>query len=194
MVSKDISDYFLRLGALFTKVQVTNAKGSSIEFTAGMETAMALVKNNSSNGRKIIFIGNGGSSSIASHQVTDFCKNGGMRAIAFTDASLLTCLGNDLGYPHVFEKPIELHADSGDILFAISSSGRSENILRGVRAAKNKACEIITMSGFDPDNPLRSKGMLNFYVPARHYGHVEITHLTLCHCIVDLLISKGNNA
>lgn len=190
MVSKDIFDYFLQLETLFSKVQVTNAKGRSIEFTAGMEAAMSLVKNNSSNGRKIIFIGNGGSSSIASHQVTDFCKNGGMRAIAFTDASLLTCLGNDLGYPHVFEKPIELHADSGDILFAISSSGRSENILRGVRAAKDKACEIITMSGFDPNNPLRSKGGLNFYAPSSHYGYVEIIHLALCHCIADMLSKK----
>lgn len=193
MVTKEISNYFSQLGALFSKVQVTDAKGKSMELTDGIEVAMTLIKNETSKGRKVIFIGNGGSNSIASHQTTDFCKNGGMRAIAFTDSSLLTCLSNDFGYPYVFEKSIELHADSGDVLFAISSSGRSENILRGVKAAKDKACEVITMSGFDPNNPLRSAGELNFYTPSSHYGHIEISHLALCHCIVDTLTEKNNS-
>lgn len=194
MQTSEITIYFSHLVALLQKVQVTDAKGGSMKLADGIKAAMDLIKGSVSSGRKIIFIGNGGSSAIASHQTTDFCKNGKMRAIAFTDGSLLTCLSNDFGYPHVFEKSIELHADRGDILFAISSSGRSENILRGVRTAENKECEIITLSGFDPDNPLRSMGTLNFYAPARHYGHVEITHLTLCHCIVDLLAPKGTNA
>ena len=56
----------------------------------------------------MIFIGNGGSAAIASHQAVDYWKNGGMRAIAFNDASLLTCISNDFGYPQVFEKPIEM--------------------------------------------------------------------------------------
>ncbi len=192
MLEKKISDYFSELGALFSKVLVTDANCKPMELAEGIEAALNLVKDKTSNGRKVIFIGNGGSSSIASHQMTDFCKNGGVRAIAFTDGSLLTCLSNDFGYPHVFEKPIELHADAGDVLFAISSSGRSENILRGVGAAKDKACEIITMSGFTPDNPLRSAGMLNFYTPSSHYGYVEISHLTLCHCIVDALGKREN--
>lgn len=192
MPTQEITDYFHQLGALFQKVQVTDSKGGSVPFDDGMEAAINLIRNNTSNGRKVIFIGNGGSSSIASHQATDFCKNGMMRATAFTDASLLTCYSNDFGYPHVFEKSIELHADSSDILIAISSSGCSENILRGVEAAKNRACEIITMSGFEPNNPLRSAGMLNFYVPSNHYGFVEISHLALCHCIVDTLTDKNS--
>ena len=83
-----------------------------------------------------------------------------------------------------------MFADSGDILMAISSSGRSENILLGVEAAKRKGCKVITMSGFSPDTPLRSMGDLNFYVPSDSYGYVEITHLTLCHCILDAIISR----
>lgn len=192
MPAKDITNYFSQLGELYQKVQVTDSKGNPMEFNDAMEAAINLIKSNTSNGHKVIFIGNGGSSSIASHQATDFCKNGMMRAIAFTDASLLTCYSNDFGYPHVFEKSIELHADSSDILIAISSSGCSENILRGVEAAKNRACEIITMSGFEPNNPLRSTGMLNFYVPSNHYGFVEISHLALCHCIVDTLTDKNS--
>lgn len=112
-----------------------------------------------------------------------------MRAIAFNDSSLLTCISNDFGYPHVFAKPVEMFAEAGDILLAISSSGRSENILLAVGTAKEKGCKIITMSGFSADTPLRSVGDLNFYVPSHSYGHVEIVHLSLCHCILDTIIS-----
>ena len=83
-----------------------------------------------------------------------------------------------------------MFADSGDILMAISSSGRSENILLAVEAAKGKGCKVITMSGFSPDTPLRLTGDLNFYVPSDSYGYVEITHLALCHCILDAIISR----
>lgn len=113
-----------------------------------------------------------------------------MRAICFNDSSLLTCISNDFGYQYVFEKPIEMFAEKGDVLVAISSSGKSENILRGADAAKNKGCHVITMSGFKPDNPLRSRGELNFYVPSDSYGYVEITHLTLCHCVVDTIVDR----
>ncbi|MBI2915545.1 MAG: SIS domain-containing protein, partial [Elusimicrobia bacterium] len=136
--------------------------------------------------------GNGGSAAIASHQSVDYWKNGGMRAIAFNDTSLLTCIGNDYGYPYVFEKPIEMFADANDILIAISSSGKSDNILNGAKMAKKMSCPVITMSGFKQDNPLRGLGDLNFYVPAPTgaYGFVEIAHLTLCHCFVDTIIDR----
>jgi D-sedoheptulose 7-phosphate isomerase len=101
-------------------------------------------------GRKIICIGNDGSAEIASHQ-------GGMRAIAFNNNSLLTCISNDCGYPLGFEKPIEMFADPG-VLVVISSSGRSESMLRGNKAALSRGYELITMSGFKPDNPFRSMG------------------------------------
>jgi len=142
----------------------------------------------------VIFIGNGGSAATASHQAIDYWKNGGMRAVAFNDASLLTCVSNDFGYQHVFEKPMEMFADAGDVLFAISSSGRSENILRGVAAATIKGCHVVTMSGFAPDNPLRRAGYLNFYVPSQSYGYVEITHLSLCHCIVDCIVDEAKTS
>jgi len=89
----------------------------------------------------------------------------------------------------VFEKPIEMFADAGDVLIAISSSGKSENIVRGVEAARRTGCRIITLSGFRPDNPLRRLGELNFWVPTDSYGHVEITHLALCHAVVDAIMA-----
>jgi D-sedoheptulose 7-phosphate isomerase len=90
----------------------------------------------------------------------------------------------------VFEKPIEMFADKGDILLAISSSGTSENILRGVPAAKISQCKVITFSGFSNENPLKSMGDYNFYIASPSYGPVEIIHLALCHSICDAIIQQ----
>lgn len=190
-MKNNVLGYFEGLGTLFRNILVTDHQGISLDLVVGIETAINLIVSQTSQGYKAIFIGNGGSASIASHQATDFCKNGGMRAIAFNDPSLLTCLGNDFGYQHVFEKPIEMFADPGDILIAISSSGRSENILMGVNAAKEKRCQVITMSGFASDNRLWSMGNLNFFVPSDSYGFVEIVHLAICHCILDSIIAQN---
>jgi D-sedoheptulose 7-phosphate isomerase len=76
-------------------------------------------------------------------------------------------------------------------MIAISSSGQSENILRGCKAAQTMGCDLITLSGFKPVNPIRSMGLVNFYVQSLSYGHVEITHLALCHCIVDTIIHRA---
>lgn len=180
--------YFKKLSKLFLDIEVTDKRDKSIQVSSALRNAIDLIKRRSSAGNKIIFIGNGGSASIASHMAIDFWKNGRMKAVCFNDSAQLTCLGNDFGYECVFEKPIQFFAEAGDVLVAISSSGKSENILRGVRAAKDKKCKVITMSGFDKNNPLRKMGDLNFYVPAKSYGLVEITHLTLCHFFLDTII------
>jgi D-sedoheptulose 7-phosphate isomerase len=116
---------------------------------------------------------------------TDYSKNGGLRAWAMNDGSMLTCLGNDYGYDHIFAKQIEFHARGGDLLIAISSSGRSANILNAVRSGREMGCGVVTLSGFLPDNPLREKGDINFYLNSELYGYVEIGHLALCHSILD---------
>lgn len=180
--------YFKKLSSIFSEIEVTDIKASSIETSSGLEKAVDLIRKSDSSGNKIIFIGNGGSSAISSHQAIDFWKNARIKATAFNDTAQLTCLSNDYGYEYVFEKPIQFFAEPGDTVVAISSSGKSENILRGAKAAKDKKCKLITMSGFGKDNPLRKMGDLNFYVPASSYGFVEITHLALCHCVLDHII------
>jgi D-sedoheptulose 7-phosphate isomerase len=100
---------------------------------------------------------------------------------------MVTCLSNDLGYDQVFAKQIEMYVRHGDILVAISSSGRSANIINAVHAARTARCGIITFSGFNQHNPLRSLGDINFYVDSDRYGFVEIAHLTLCHAILDFI-------
>jgi D-sedoheptulose 7-phosphate isomerase len=183
--------YFEELSSVMRSVQVTAEEGKRVSLEGGIEQAIGLISATHHIGKKIVFIGNGGSAAIASHQAVDYWKNGGIRAMAFNDSSLLTCVSNDYSYAEVFEKPVEMFADPGDLLIAISSSGRSENILRGVRAALNKGCAVITMSGFKPDNPLRTFGYVNFYADSTSYGHVEIAHLAICHALIDTLISRS---
>lgn len=134
----------------------------------------------------IFFIGNGGSAAIASHMAIDYSKNGGFNAMAFNDASALTCLSNDYSYEDVFALQINKWAKQHDLVFAVSSSGESENIIRATQAALDKGCFVVTLSSFRPTNRLRSMGDINFYVAADEYGFAEISHLAILHSILDL--------
>lgn len=185
-------NYYNNLFNFANAIQVTDSKGKRLSFSHGIEDVGSLIMGQTNSGQKVIFIGNGGSAAIASHMAIDFWKNGGMKAISFNDGPQLTCLGNDYGYKHVFEKPIDMFADAGDILIAISSSGKSENILLGVQAARTKGCRIVTISGFEEDNPLSSLGEINFYVPSKAYGPVEVLHHSICHCIIDSIMKVKN--
>lgn len=185
-----VRKYVSELGACFLKAEVSGENTAPLDFDAALQQALKLILKTKSTGGKVIFIGNGGSAAIASHQAVDFWKNGKVRAIAFNDSSLLTCVSNDFGYEQVFERPIDMFAEGSDVLIAISSSGQSENILRAVDKAKSKKCSVITLSGFKPDNPLRRKGQLNFYVPSESYGLVEISHLIICHYLADKICAR----
>ena len=180
------------LRELFDSVVAIDSKGITFPLLQALEDSIKMITEQAGSGGKLLFIGNGGSASIASHMAIDFWKNAGIRALAFNDSSLLTCISNDYGYSQVFEKPIEMFAKSGDVLIAISSSGESENILLGVKAAKVKRAKVITLSGFAENNPLRKLGAVNFYVPSESYGHVEIVHLSICHCLADTIIENKN--
>lgn len=184
-----VQDYFSSLSEYFSKIEAQGENGRDVSLDKAFDSALQLILKTKTDGKKVIFIGNGGSASIASHQAVDFWKNGGIRAIAFNDSSLLTCISNDYGYEHVFEKPVEMFAEVSDVLIAISSSGQSQNILRAVQKGKSKNCSVITLSGFRPDNPLRGLGQINFYVPSESYGFVEISHLAICHFLADQIMS-----
>lgn len=177
----------IELGNLFLRIEVTGNTRKVISFENAIFKVSQAISKCAKQGNKVIIIGNGGSASIASHMATDLLKNIKIPAFAFNDASLLTCLSNDLGYENVFSVPIGVLANKGDILFAISSSGKSKNILNAVSRAQKLGCFIVSLSGFSFRNPLRNKGDVNFYLPSSSYGAVEITHLAICHAVVDIL-------
>lgn len=179
-------------GGAFLEAVVAGVKGG--ECTAGREKMSAgegltafyeAVAACAARSGKVIYVGNGGSASIAGHMAADLWKNGGIKTLCFNEPALLTCLANDLGYENVFSAPAASYADKGDVFVAISSSGKSPNILKACAAALRNGAVLVTFSGFAPDNPLRSLGKLNFYVPSAVYGVVETAHSAFCHAVVD---------
>lgn len=139
--------------------------------------------------RKLFFVGNGGSAGISVHMTADFLKNGQMRTIDLYAPTTLTCLGNDYGYEYVFSKQLELLADQGDVLVAISSSGNSPNILRAVEAIRTAGGIVVTFTGFKSDNCLRKMGDRNLYVPSMEYGIVESIHNQILQQVVDEIMA-----
>ena len=186
-----VEKYFETLNRLTADAEVTDKRSQPMPLGEAFEKVRDAAHKAHDSGNKIVFIGNGGSAGIASHLAIDFSKNGNLRSLAFNDPSALTCLGNDLGYENVFAKQLDFHARPGDLLIAISSSGKSPNILAGVAKARDRACEVVTFSGFNEDNDLRRTGDVNFFVRSREYGFVEVAHLSLCHAILDLDMGWG---
>jgi len=142
-------------------------------------------------GRKLMLGGNGASASIASHLATDFSKQGGVRAMTFNDANLITALGNDCGYEHWLAKALDLYADRGDIVILISSSGKSPNVVQAAKRAKELDLYVGAFTGFAQDNPLGTLADLNLWVDSRSYNIVECTHMIWLTAVVDLLIGAS---
>ncbi|WP_210162474.1 SIS domain-containing protein [Anaeroarcus burkinensis] len=180
-------EYIEELKGLLSSVKCTT-QGTDILTEFAVTDVIRIIAQVKENRKKIIWVGNGGSAAIASHSATDYFRTDNIKTLCFSDASLLTCMGNDLGYESVFSQPIKLHAEDGDLLVAISSSGQSSNILNAVNAAEHNGCQIVTLSGFSEDNPLRQKGEINFYVPSTVYGYVELVHGVLCHSFLDIIM------
>ena len=187
------TSYTNDLGACVAAASVTDAGGATIDRDQALQAVIGRFKEAHAAGGKIVFVGNGGSAAIASHQAFDYWKNGKMRATCFNDAVLLTGSGNDYGYPGVFSNPISMFVAEKDVLVAISSSGRSENILNAAREGKRIGCFVFTLSAFASDNPLRSLGDVNVYLNTMVYGHAEIGHETILHTMLDYTIF-GENA
>lgn len=135
--------------------------------------------------KKVFFIGNGGSNAICSHMLEDYAKIGGFKAFSFSDPALITCFANDYGYENAMSEWLKLYFEPGDLLFAISSSGNSKNILNAADTALSLSGSLITLSGFKPDNKLRAKGGVNFHLAIENYGVVECFHQVILHALLD---------
>ena len=139
---------------------------------------------------QLFFIGNGGSSAIASHMTADFMKNGGMNTYSLYDNAVTTCMGNDYGYEHIFSRPLQFLMRQNDLLVAISSSGNSANIVNAIQVAKEKDASVITLTGFKPDNKVKQMGDISVWIPCEKYGMVESIHNLILQQIVDEIMER----
>ena len=156
-----------------------------------LESVAELIKTTCDYGNKILIFGNGGSAAISSHFSVDLTKNAGLRCVNFNEADLITCFANDYGFEHWVEKAIDFYGDEGDLLIVISSSGSSKNMLNSINAARNGNFKaVITLSGFDKDNPLRQLGDINLWVDSKAYNFIENIHQVWLLAIVDSIIGS----
>jgi D-sedoheptulose 7-phosphate isomerase len=186
MVSDHWKPYVSRLYALLAATSC-RAKGREIPLDRGFARWQALTVSLRQRRGTVYLVGNGASASMASHTAADLAKNGALHTEVFSDLALITAVSNDLGYDQVFSHPLSVRARAGDMLVAISSSGRSSNVLRAVRVARRRRLAIVTLSAMSPDNPLRRLGAFNFFVEAARYGMAETCHAALLHHWMDLV-------
>ena len=88
-------------------------------------------------------------------------------------------------------KALEFYSDAGDVAVIISSSGQSQNVVIGAKAARDLGLQVVTLSGFRADNPLRAIGDLNLWVNSESYNIVETTHQAWLLAVIDRLVETG---
>lgn len=141
--------------------------------------------------KKLIFFGNGASSSISSHAALDFTKQAKVRSSTFHDPAYITAISNDLGYENWIKETLKSYCDKKDLVFFISVSGESPNILKGAEFANENNIDFITFTGKKSNNSLRKKGDLNFWVDSEAYNIVEGIHMIWITTLVDMIIGKS---
>lgn len=143
-------------------------------------------------GNKVMFAGNGGSAADAQHLAAELVgrlsrERSALPAIALTaDSSVLTALGNDYGFEEVFSRQVEGLGARGDVLVAISTSGRSKNILRALTAAHGKGIIAIGMTG-SGGGDMRALCKSCLCVPAHDTQRIQEAHIVLGHIICGLV-------
>ncbi len=147
--------------------------------------------------QQVFIMGNGGSASTASHFVADLAKNTrvegwpSFRVIGLTDnMAILSAYANDEGYENVFANQLANLVRPGDIVIAISASGNSPNVLRGIELANRVSARTVGFTGFD-GGKLGSMADLHIHVPSRCIEHVEDVHLMIEHLVCKTLRERA---
>ena len=173
--------------------EVTRQEGVCLELEQGLTLVLEMLVQAREKSACVYVIGNGGSASVASHMVIDLLNVAKVRAFALHDASVMTCMSNDYGYENAFAHILSNVGRAEDVLIAISSSGRSENIRNAVAKMQQLGGKSITLSGFSSDNPLRSLGDVNVWLDSDDYAFVEVGHQFVLHNVIDRFaaVQKG---
>lgn len=169
---------------------LTTRNRSSVPFDKWAGDVIDILIRAKNKKRKLFLIGNGASCSMASHLAVDFTKNGGIDSFSINEGTLLTCYSNDFSFGAAYREILKSKMNNNDILIAISSSGRSENILNAVDFVRKnyKNSAVITFSGFKNNNPLSRKGNYNLYLNVNNFGLVESGHAYYLHLLLDLFV------
>lgn len=140
-------------------------------------------------GGKVIVFGNGGSMCDAMHFAEEFTgrfrrDRNALPAIAISDPSHLTCVGNDYGFSEVFARGVEAFAAAGDVVLGISTSGNSGNVIRGLETARDLGCHSFALLGKD-GGQIAGSCELELIVPGQHSDRIQELHTLILHIIIE---------
>ncbi|WP_445397494.1 D-sedoheptulose 7-phosphate isomerase [Zobellella sp. An-6] len=159
---------------------------------AAIERAARLLANSFKAGGKVLSCGNGGSHCDAMHFAEELTgryreNRPGYPAIAISDPSHLSCVSNDFGYEYVFSRYLEAVGSKGDVLFGLSTSGNSGNILKAIEAARAKGMQVIALTGKDGG---KMAGLADVEIRVPHFGYadrIQEVHIKIIHILIQLV-------
>nr|WP_086941227.1 D-sedoheptulose 7-phosphate isomerase [Thaumasiovibrio occultus] len=179
-------------GELEEAAKVLNAFLSDPKNIADIEAAARLLAESFKAGGKVLSCGNGGSHCDAMHFAEELTgryreNRPGYPGIAISDPSHLSCVSNDFGYDFVFSRYLEAVGREGDVLFGLSTSGNSGNIIKAIEAAKDKGIKTIALTGKDGG---KMAGMADIEIRVPHFGYadrIQEVHIKIIHILIMLV-------
>ncbi|EKO3447758.1 D-sedoheptulose 7-phosphate isomerase [Vibrio fluvialis] len=159
---------------------------------AQIEAAAKAIADSFKQGGKVLSCGNGGSHCDAMHFAEELTgryreNRPGYPGIAISDPSHLSCVSNDFGYDYVFSRYVEAVGAKGDVLFGLSTSGNSGNILKAIEAAKAKGMKTIALTGKDGG---KMAGLADVEIRVPHFGYadrIQEIHIKIIHIVIQLI-------
>jgi D-sedoheptulose 7-phosphate isomerase len=158
-----------------------------------LDAAVAILAGAHQRDATIFCCGNGGSASIANHMVCDHQKGVNCdtdlrpRVISLSsNVEVITAVTNDIGFADVFAFPLRIHGREGDVLVAVSSSGKSENIVRVLHTAAELGMQTIALTGFD-GGVSRTLANVSIHIDGWNYGVIEDAHQACMHVMAQYL-------
>ena len=184
-MKKKIEDYFDKVSSNFIQLKNQSQK---------IESAANEVINSLKKGNKIIFCGNGGSAGDSQHLAAELMgrykvDRKPLPAIALTvDTSAITAIGNDYGYENVFSRQLKGIGNKGDVLIAISTSGKSKNVIKAIEEAKNMGIYVVSLSG-SSWSEMQDLSDLNINAQSDETNHIQEMHIAIGQLICGIVES-----
>jgi D-sedoheptulose 7-phosphate isomerase len=189
-----VPDAVARIAAIFDDSAETKRRASSV-LAPAVASAAALMSEALESGHKILSCGNGGSAADSQHFAAELinrfeASRKALAAVALTtDSSTLTSIANDSSYDRIFSRQIEALGAPGDVLFAITTSGASANVIEAIRAAHETGMRVVLMNG--KDGGAAATGIrpadIEIRVPSNSTARIQEVHLLIIHCLCDFI-------
>ncbi|AZQ62602.1 D-sedoheptulose 7-phosphate isomerase [Flammeovirga pectinis] len=185
----------LIVGELKEAAEVLNRFLSDEKNIAAIDKASDLLVSSFKNEGKVMSCGNGGSHCDAMHFAEELTgryreDRPSLGAIAISDPSHISCVSNDYGFEYVFSRYLEGVGRKGDVLFAISTSGNSQNIINAIEVAQNKGIKVIALTGKDGG---KMAGLADVEIRVPHFGfadRIQEIHIKIIHILIQLIEKK----